>query len=142
MEGPSLKCPLTTLRLSLDVVLSNGNQAHASELEIAVQRYGDTGSMSLTGDLDEAQTEIFAARLGELIQESTIRNLTLDMQDLRSIDPAGLNVIRSVWEAADHSGVEAILLRASYELRFALEESGLDRVLPVVYECPDAARGL
>jgi anti-anti-sigma factor len=133
---------LTTLRLSLDVVISNGNQAHPAELEIAVQRYGDTGSMSLTGDLDGAQAEIFAARLGELIQESAIRNLTLDMQDLRSIDPAGLNVIRSAWETADHSGVEAILLRASYELRFALEESGLDRVLPVVYECPDAARGL
>jgi anti-anti-sigma factor len=124
------------------VVVFNGNQAQASELEIAIDRYGDTGSMALTGDLDGSQAEIFAARLGELIQESAVRNLTLDMQDLRSIDPAGLNVIRSVWEAADHSGVDAILLRASYDLRLALEESGLDRVLPVVYECPDAARGL
>jgi anti-anti-sigma factor len=132
---------LTTLRLSLELVVFSGNQAQASELEIAVQRYGDTGSMSLTGALDDSQTEVFAARLRELIQESAVRNLTLDMQDLRSIDPAGLNVIRSVWEAADHGGVEAILLRASYELRFALEESGLDRVLPVVYECPDGARG-
>jgi anti-anti-sigma factor len=129
---------LTALRLSLDVVVSNGNH---SELEIAVQRYGDTGSMSLAGALDGSQTEVFAARLRELIQENAVRNLTLDMQDLRSIDTDGLDVIRSVWEAEDHSGVEAILLRASYELRFALEESGLDRVLPVVYECPDAARG-
>jgi anti-anti-sigma factor len=123
------------------MVVSNGNQAQA-ELEIAVERYGDTGSMSLAGELGGSQTERFAARLLELTQESDVRNLTLDMQDLRSIDPAGLNVIRTVWEAADQSGVEAILVRASYELRFALEESGLDRVLPVIYECPDAARGL
>ena len=78
-----------------------------------------------------------AEQLHGLTQESAVRNLTLDMQDLRSIDPAGLSVIRAAWEAADQSGVEAILVRASSDLRFALEESGLDRVLPVIYECPD-----
>jgi anti-anti-sigma factor len=120
-----------------DVVLSNGSQAHASALEIGVERYGDTGSMSLAGDLDQSQTERFAAVLIGLTQESAVRNLTLDMQALRSIDPAGLNVIRAAWEAADQNGVEAILVRASSDLRLALEESGLDRVLPVVYECAD-----
>jgi anti-anti-sigma factor len=135
---------LTVLRLSLDVVISNGNgrQAEASALEIGVERYGDTGSMSLAGELDQSQTERFAEQLRGLTQESAVRNLTLDLQDLRSIDPAGLGVIRAVWEAADQSGVEAILVRASSDLRFALEESGLDRVLPVIYECPDRPSGL
>jgi anti-anti-sigma factor len=132
------------LRLSLDVVISNGNgrQAEASALEIAVERYGDTGSMSLAGELDQSQTERFAEQLRGLTEESAVRNLTLDLQDLRSIDPAGLSVIRAAWEAADQSGVEAILVRASSDLRFALEESGLDRVLPVIYECPDTPPGL
>jgi anti-anti-sigma factor len=128
------------------VVISNGNgngaQAQASALEIAVERYGDTGSMSLTGELDQSQTERFADELRGLTQESAVRNLTLDLQDLRSIDPAGLGVIRAAWEASDQSGVEAILVRASSDLRFALEESGLDRVLPVIYECPDRPPGL
>jgi anti-anti-sigma regulatory factor len=59
------------------------------------------------------------------------------MQGLRSIDPAGLDVIRTTWASAGQCGVDVILVRASAEVRFALEESGLDRVLPVVYECPD-----
>jgi anti-anti-sigma factor len=135
---------LTVLRLSLDVVIYNGNgrQAEASALEIAVERNGDTGSMSLVGELDHSQTERFAEQLRGLTQESAVRNLTLDLQDLRSIDPAGLGVIRAAWEAADQSGVDAILVRASSDLRFALEESGLDRVLPVIYECPDRPPGL
>ena len=106
-------------------------------LEIAVERYGDTGSMSLIGELDRSQSERFEQQLLELERERTVRNLTLDMQRLRSIDPAGLKVIRSAWERAGQSGVDAILVRASSEVRFALEESGLDRVLPVIYECPD-----
>ena len=99
--------------------------------------------MSLTGELDHSQTERFAEQLRGLTQESAVRNLTLDLQDLRSIDPAGLGVIRAAWEAADQSGVEAILLRASSDLRFApSRKAGLDRGLPVIYECPDRPPGL
>jgi anti-anti-sigma factor len=111
-------------------------------LEIAVERYGDNGSMSLAGELDRSQAERFEAELRGLTQESAVRSLTLDMQHLRSIDPAGLNVIRTAWESARQSGLDAILVRASSEVRFALEESGLDRVLPVIYECPDVPAGL
>ena len=114
----------------------------ASILEISVERYGDTGSMSLTGELDRAQSERFEQQLLGLARERDVRNLTLDMQGLRSIDPAGLNAIRVVWANAGESGVDAILVRASSEVRFALEESGLDRVLPVVYECPDGPQSL
>jgi anti-anti-sigma factor len=117
------------------VVFDNG-QARA--LEIAVEQNGDTGSMALAGDLDRSQAELFEARLRGLTQESAVRSLTLDLQHLRSIDAAGLDVIRTAWESAGQSGLEAILVRASAEVRFALEESGLDRVLPVIYECPDA----
>lgn len=93
--------------------------------------------MSLTGELDRAQSEKFEQQLLGLACERDVRNLTLDLQGLRSIDPAGLDVIRAAWASAGKSGVDAILVRASAEVRFALEESGLDRVLPVVYECPD-----
>jgi anti-anti-sigma factor len=119
----------------LKVVLSESSQA--SILEIAVERHGDTGSMSLTGELDRAQSERFEQQLLALAREHGIRNLTLDLQGLRSIDPAGLDVIRTAWASAGKTGVNAILVRASSEVRFALQESGLDRVLPVVYECPD-----
>jgi anti-anti-sigma factor len=119
------------------VVLSESSQAHASILEIAVERNGDTGSMSLIGELDRSQSERFEQQLRGLAEEHAVRNLTLDMQRLRSIDAAGLNVIRTAWASAGQSGVEVILLRASSEVRFALEESGLDRLLPVIYECPD-----
>jgi anti-anti-sigma factor len=129
------------VRLSLDEVVSNGSHPDASVLEIAVERYGDTGSMLLTGELDRSQTERFEEQLRGLTEEQAVRNLTLDMQDLRSIDPAGVNVIRTAWESAGQTGVEVILVRASSEVRFALEESGLDRVLPVIYECPDAPAG-
>lgn len=107
-------------------------------LEIAVERYGDTGSMSLIGELEGSESERFEQQLRGLAQDSSVRNLTLDMKDLRSIDSAGLDVIRTAWESASQSGVEAILVHASSEVRFALEESGLDRVLPVIYECPEA----
>jgi anti-anti-sigma factor len=119
------------------MVISETSQANGSMLEIDVERYGDTGSMSLIGELDRSQSERFEEQLLQLEQERAVRNLTLDMQGLRSIDPAGLNVIRSAWERARENGVDAILVRASSEVRFALEESGLDRVLPVIYECPD-----
>src|SRR4029453_9947220 len=126
--------------LSIDVVLSESSPA--SILEISVERYGDTGSMSLTGELDRTQSDRFEQQLLGLARERDVRNLTLDMQGLTSIDPAGLNAIRVVWADASQSGVDAILFRASSEVRFALEESGLDRVLPVVYECPDAPQSL
>jgi anti-anti-sigma factor len=93
--------------------------------------------MSLTGDLDRAQSDRFEQQLLGLAREQGVRNLTLDLQGLRSIDPAGLDVIRTAWASAAKTEVDAILVRASSEVRFALEESGLDRVLPVVYECPD-----
>jgi stage II sporulation protein AA (anti-sigma F factor antagonist) len=106
-------------------------------LEIAVERHGDTGSISLIGELEQSQSERFEEHLLGLAQERAVRNLILDMQGLRSIDSAGLNVIRAAWASAGQSGVDAILVRASPHVRFALQESGLDRVLPVVYECPD-----
>ena len=110
-------------------------------LEISVERHGDTGSISLTGELDRSQIEKFEQQLRHLAQEQAIRSLILNLQGLRSIDSAGLSVIRSAWAGAGQSGVDVILVRASSEVRFALEESGLDRVLPVVYECPDAPAG-
>lgn len=118
-------------------MISEARQANGSILEIAVDRQGDTGSMSLTGELDRSQSERFEQQLQGLAQESDVRNLTLDMQGLRSIDSAGLDVIRTAWASARQSGVDVILVRASSEVRFALEESGLDQVLPVIYECPD-----
>ena len=112
-------------------------------LEIAVERNGDTGSMSLTGELRPLpERAVRAASSTGSPRRRSVRSLTLDMQGLRSIDPAGLDVIRTAWESAGQSGVDAILVRASSEVRFALEESGLDRVLPVIYECPDGPLGL
>jgi anti-anti-sigma factor len=93
--------------------------------------------MSLKGELDSEQSARFEQQLMGLAREQDVRSLTLDMQGLRSIDPAGLDAIRAAWASASQSGVDAILVRASSEVRFALEESGLDRVLPVIYECPD-----
>jgi anti-anti-sigma factor len=93
--------------------------------------------MSLTGELDRAQSDRFEQQLLGLAREQGVRNLTLDLQALRSIDPAGLDAIRAAWASASQTGVDAILVRASSEVRFAFEQSGLDRVLPVVYECPD-----
>jgi anti-anti-sigma factor len=119
------------------VVISEPRQANSSILEIAIERQGDTGSMSLTGDLDRSQSERFEQQLQRLAQESAVRNLTLDMQGLRSIDSAGLDVIRTAWASAGRTGVDVILVRASSEVRFALEEIGLDQVLPVISECPD-----
>jgi anti-anti-sigma factor len=106
-------------------------------LEISVERNGDLGSISLIGELDRSQSERFAQELRRLAAEQAISSLTLDIKGLRSIDPAGLDVIRTAWASAGQTGVDAILVRASSEVRFALEESGLDRELPVIYECPD-----
>jgi anti-anti-sigma factor len=120
------------------VVISEHGHANGSILEIAVERYGDTGSIALVGELDGSQSEQFDQQLQGLAHDEAVCNLILDMQGLRSIDTAGLEVIRSAWGAATESGVQTILVRASSDVRFAFEESGLDRVLPVVYECPDA----
>jgi anti-anti-sigma factor len=106
-------------------------------LEIAVQRDGDTGSIALSGELDRSRIDVFEEQFRRLAQEQAVAHLILDMQALTSIDPAGLDAVRTIWASAQESGVELILVRASSEVRFALEESGLDRVIPVVYECPE-----
>jgi anti-anti-sigma factor len=119
------------------VVSSRSGQTNGSVLDIAIERSGDTGSICLSGQLDRSESERFEQQLRGLASEQAVRNLTLDMQELRSIDSSGLDVIRMAWASADQTGVDAILVRASSEVRLALEQSGLDRVLPVVYECPD-----
>jgi anti-anti-sigma factor len=105
-------------------------------LEIAVRQDGGTGSVSLAGQLDGSQAPRLEQQLEQLVRGRTIDNLILDMEGLHSIDPEGLNVIRSAWLSGSRSGIE-MLVRASTDVRFALEQSGLDRVLPVVYICPD-----
>jgi anti-anti-sigma factor len=120
------------------LVISERVQSNGSILEIAVERQGDTGSLVLTGECGHAHSGKLDQQLRSLAQDEAVSILVLDMQGLRSIDTAGLEVIRSAWAATSESGVPTILVRASSQVRFALEESGLDRLLPVIYECPDA----
>jgi anti-anti-sigma factor len=110
-------------------------------LEVSVQQDGDTSSIALTGELHGSEAGALEQRFLGLALERAGGNLILDMKGVRSIDPAGLDAIRSIWASAHEIGVELILVRASTEVRYALEESGLDRVLPVVYECPEQHAG-
>jgi anti-anti-sigma factor len=118
------------------LVVSEPMRASAGMLEIAVERDGGTGSISLAGELDRSQAGRLEEHLQQLVRDRPIENLILDMEGLRSIDPEGLNVIRSAWLDGSRSGIE-MLVRASTDVRLALEQSGLDQVLPVVYICPD-----
>jgi anti-anti-sigma factor len=121
----------------LNVVITESAQVEGV-LEIAVERTGDTGSISLKGALQEPDAERLEEHLLGLSGDETIRSLILDVKGLHTIDPAGLDVIRSAWVTAQ-KGLDAFLVRASSDVRFAFEQSGLDRVLPVVYECSAGA---
>jgi anti-anti-sigma factor len=115
-------------------VVSENPDTRPVSLEVVVDRHDGTGLLQVSGNLDGSRIERCEERVGGLLVEEGLANLILDLRGLRSIDSAGIELIRSLWERSRRNGLKLILVRASSAVRRPLELSGLDRLLPIVYE--------
>ena len=61
-------------------------------------------------------------------------SLIIDLRGLDSIDADGFGALLGAWNLTRQDGVEIILVRVSKHMRPLIEQSGIDRVLPVAYD--------
>lgn len=61
-------------------------------------------------------------------------HVVVDLSALESADAAALDALLGRWSRFNGDGVQLILVRVPKHLRVPLEETGLDRLLPVAYD--------
>jgi len=119
---------------SEDPLHMNGHTGSPSApFRIEVQRGGDAGCISLSGTYGA----VVPVRLEEEIREAErahVRHLILDMRGLTSVDADALKTLLGDWAEERRDGLALILVRVPKAMRPLLEQTGLDRQLPISYE--------
>jgi anti-anti-sigma factor len=112
----------------------NGQSGSPSALfRTEVQRGGDASCISLFGTYGA----VVPVRLDEQIREAErahVRHLILDLRGLTSVDADALTTLLGNWAEEPRDGLVLILVRVPKAMRPLLEQTGLDRQLPISYE--------
>ncbi len=105
----------------------------APSFAIEVDRHEDAQSFVLRGDFVDGSADLFREQLKKA-QSRQGGSLIIDLRGLDSIDADGFGALLGAWNLTRQDGVEIILVRVSKHMRPLIEQSGIDRVLPVAYD--------
>jgi anti-anti-sigma factor len=100
---------------------------------VEFERGGDSGCIRLSGTYERPLLARFAEEV-EAAEETQLRQLIVDLRTLERVDATALEALLGPWLAEHRDGVRLILVRVSKCMRELIEESGLDRQLPIYYE--------
>jgi anti-anti-sigma factor len=115
------------------VAVSERANPSGSAFVVELQRGGDSGCLSVSGNYGDDLLARFEAEL-EAAKDNQIRQLIVDLHALRGADALAIDALLGRWSANHRNGVRLILVRVPGHLRASLEETGLDRLLPIAYE--------
>jgi anti-anti-sigma factor len=102
-------------------------------LHVTTSRHGDTTTVSVSGELDIATTELLRGHLLWLLQEAgRDREVVLDVRRLSFIDAAGLGVLVALHHQARRRHTPLRLAGVSPAMRRLLSVTGLDAHLDMI----------
>ena len=104
-----------------------------SYFTVDLQRGGDSACISVSGTYGPELLARFEEEL-EAVREARLRQLIVDLHALGSADATALEALLGRWSGKRRNGIRLILVRVPKHLRTGLEETGLDRQLPIAYE--------
>lgn len=106
-----------------------------SYFTVVLQRGGDSACISVSGTYGPELLARFEQEL-TAVRKAHLRQLIVDLHALGSADATALEALLGRWSGTRRNGIRLILVRVPKHLRSGLEETGLDRQLPVAYEGP------
>jgi anti-anti-sigma factor len=106
-----------------------------SYFTVELHQGGDSACISLAGTYGPELLARFEQEL-QAVRSARLRQLIVDMHELGSADAPALDALLGRWSGKNRNGIRLILVRVPKHLRARLEETGLDRLLPVAYEGP------
>jgi anti-sigma B factor antagonist len=111
----------------------NGDAATplSSDCSMRHEQHLGTTIIRLMGEFDLSSEEGFQAELCHLLDSST-RTLMLDLRGLKFIDSTGLRMLVQIDAVARQDGFDLSVMCGDGQVRYVLQQTGLDGVLPVV----------
>jgi anti-anti-sigma factor len=106
-----------------------------SYFTVDLQQGGDSACIRVSGTYGPELLARFETEL-QTVREARLRQLIVDLHALGSADAEGLDALLGRWSGKRRNGIRLILVRVPKHLRGRLEETGLDRQLPIAYEGP------
>ena len=107
-----------------------GREREAGGLDVELEPEGERVLVRAWGELDLSSAKEFEAKLREAIKGNPF-GITLDLGGVTFIDSTGLRVLISAAMMSHASRRELIVLRASEQVRYVIEASGVEDLLPL-----------
>ena len=99
-------------------------------LTVQLEQAGDALMLRASGELSHSTAERFEAGLRQAI-DADASIVVLDLSGVGFIDSTGLRVLISAAMMSHTSRRELIVLRASAQVRYVIESSGVEDLLPL-----------
>lgn len=97
-------------------------------------RKKDVLLVRLAGELDQCSASGIRRDLDQLLQDTRVRHLVIDLTDMPFMDSSGLGVILGRYRAMQVRGGTVSLMHLSPQVKRVYDLSGLARIIPVVGE--------
>lgn len=104
--------------------------ARTALLDLAVDQ-GPTTVITLAGDLDPATAPQLEAAITDVVADSSVSRVVLDLEGLQFLDSSGLRVFVTAREALAGKGAELALRSPTANTRRLLDITGLGEVMEV-----------
>ncbi len=103
------------------------------------KRQADTLTVQLQGELDHCSAVHIRQELDQLIGDTRIRNLILDMQNLNFMDSSGIGVILGRYRILHSRGGGVAVARMNPQIARIFQLSGMAKIIPVLGNEKEAA---
>ncbi len=104
-----------------------------SPFEAVLEHQKDAACISVSGDFGPGWLAKLKEPLEE-VQRQHVRFLILDLRGLGAIQTDEIAELLQTWSRERRNGSALILVRVPKRLRLAVEQTGLDRALPIAYD--------
>ncbi|HHY82350.1 MAG TPA: anti-sigma F factor antagonist [Clostridiales bacterium] len=114
----------------------------AVDLLTGNERKKDILIVRLEGELDHHHAEEIRKSLDELLEDSSIRHLILDLRNLNFMDSSGIGVFIGRYKTISKRGGQVCITNVNPQLARILDVSGLYRILKVYNTVEQAVDGI
>src|SRR5688572_6965430 len=114
----------------------------AIDLLTGNERKRDILIVGLEGELDHHHSDEIRKSLDELLEDTSIRHLILDLGSLHFMDSSGIGVFIGRYKTINKRGGQVCITNINPQLARILEVSGLYRILKVYDTVEEAVDGI
>jgi anti-anti-sigma factor len=94
------------------------------------QRCGEVAELALSGELDMQATFRLEPALDRLLEAGDVREVVLDLRDVRFVDSSGLGLLMDTYDRSRGAETDIAIVRGRPEVQRVFELAGVEDVLP------------